>query len=630
MADTARMAGSGGSPESVQALVLRQVEARPDVIAVRDAASGREVTYAQLWTAAGRLARRLTATGIGRGDLVGVDLDRGADLLVALLGIVRSGAAYLPLDGRAPDSRIHTVLGTAGVRVVVAADAEPADAPRIPAGVLRLAPVLPGETEDASHQDSPRGDALPGGGRVGPEDPVYVAYTSGSTGVPKGVVVPQRAVVSLATEPRYCVIGPGDRVAQLATPAFDALTFEVWSALGAGATVVVLPAVTDMTVPAWARLVRDEGITTMFLTTSLFHMVAREEPGALHGVRDVLVGGEQLDLAATRRVLADRPPTRLVNAYGPTETTTFAAWFHCTQESLSGRDRVPIGQPLHQTELRIMSEDGRPVAPGETGELHIGGARVATGYLGRADLTAQRFVALGLPGDPPRALHYRTGDLARQDGSGAVELLGRADRQVKLRGFRIEPEEIERAAVRTGLVDAAFVEKTGGAGAERLTAFVLPRQAEPGDAAGESAGVTAELARRLSEELPSYMVPTAWRVLDSVPLGVTGKADRAALLASLDEEPPDRPRTAVRAETDPVTAVVLSVLAELVPGVTPLPGDDFLALGGNSILAIQTASRLSRELDLDVEPTDVLLATTLADLGAQLTDRHPDLAAKGR
>ena len=322
-------------------------------------------------------------------------------------------------------------------------------------------------------------------------------------------------MIRLVTSPNYCTIAPGDRVANSSNPAFDATTFEVWSTLTAGGTLVVLPPVTDLPLDSWVDMIRAERITTMFLTTSLFHMVARERPTAFRTVDTLIVGGEQLEFAAVRRVLAEGPPQRLLNAYGPTETTTFATYYECTVDSLAGCERVPIGYALQNTRLHVVDEDLRPVRPGEPGELCIGGPGVALGYLHRPELTTEKFVPEPPVDGHPAGTMYRTGDLVRELPSGALELLGRRDRQIKLRGFRIELEEIERAAVDTGLADAAFVEKLGQGPSATLIGFVLPAESAPPQPADLCATLLAELARRL----PAYMIPARWNVLAEVPAG---------------------------------------------------------------------------------------------------------------
>jgi amino acid adenylation domain-containing protein len=593
---------STGAPAcGIQDLVLEQVRRRPEAPAVHEPSSGRILTYRELWRRAGALAGLLTGHGLTRGDPVAVALGRSAELVVALLGIVRAGAAYLPLDDRAPAGRIAAILEEAQTRIVVCPRSSTAD-PVLPPGVRRLA--------------VPEGAAATGpapavaGTR---DDPVYVAYTSGSTGRPKGVVVPHRAVIRLVSGATYCPIRPEDRVANMSNPAFDATTFEIWSTLTVGATVVVLPPVTDLTLDDWAQLVRAQRITTMFLTTSLFHMVAREAPAALRSLHTVVVGGEQLDLTATRRVLAAGPPGRLVNGYGPTEATTFASYFVCTTESLAGREAVPIGCPLQQTRLHVLDEDLRPVPPGEVGELCIGGPGVALGYLHQPDLTAERFVPEPVATGETAGLMYRTGDLARQLPDGALLLLGRRDRQVKLRGFRIELEEIERAAAATGLIDGVFVEKVGQGPFAWLAGFVLPAAGVPADALPDA------LTAALAERVPSYMVPSRWEVLAELPLGPTGKVDRARLRVRLRELPP-APGTAA----EPVPPELAQIWGEVL-SVDPVdPAHNFFDVGGNSILAIQLASRIGERMALPVEPADVMLAASLADLAARL--RHPEPA----
>ncbi|GAA1313756.1 non-ribosomal peptide synthetase [Saccharothrix xinjiangensis] len=571
---------------------------------MRSPRTGESLTYRQLWARSGRLAADLALRGVERGEVVAVDLGRSVDLVVALLGVVRAGGAYLPLDAHAPADRRAVLLEEAGARTTLtAADLRDTAAPEGEDGVVANRAVEGGD----------RGVDV----RAAGDDPCYVNFTSGSTGRPKGVVVPHRAVARLVTDARYCTVEPGDRVANAANPAFDATTFELWHTLTAGAAVVVFPAVTELRLDDWVELVRAEGITTAFLTTSLFHMVARERPGAFRGLRTVVVGGEQLDLAACLRVLAEDPPARLVNGYGPTETTTFATYYDCTPDSLAGRDRVPVGFPLQDTPVHVLDADLRPVEPGATGELCVGGPGVALGYLNRPDLTRERFV----PAPGGDGVVYRTGDLARVLPDGALEVLGRRDRQVKLRGFRIELEEVERAVLATGLVDSAFVEKLGEGPSACLACVVLPAG---GDAA-DPEGLPAALGEALARSLPAYMAPTRWQVLSGLPYGPTGKVDRARVFESFRPEFHESAEKGVSTADEPVlvsvTGQVELVWKEVLGVSTVEAQDNFLDAGGNSILAIQLASRLRERLAVDVEPTDVLLADSLAELAGRVGER---------
>jgi amino acid adenylation domain-containing protein len=571
----------------VHAVVAQWVRGRPDALAVQDVSHGVTLSYTELWAAAGRVARMLAAHGVHAGDVVAVALDRSSELVSALLGILRAGAVYLPLDPQAPAARVRTVLTDAAARYVIASPGRRAELPGTGGPVVLDVPVDgPADFTDSA---------------AGGDDPCYLMYTSGSTGIPKGVVVPHRAVVRLVTRAHYCVVSPGDRCANTANPAFDATTFEIWAALAAGGTVVVIPSVLEMSFTDWADLVRRERIDTMFLTTSVFHTVARENPAAFATLGNLVVGGEQLEMPAVRAVLAEGPPRRLVNGYGPTETTTFAAAFDCTPAGLAGLDRIPVGFPLQDTGLHILDDQLDPVAPGAVGELCVSGPGVALGYLNRPELTAERFVR-----EPSTGTRiYRTGDLARMLPTGAVEVLGRRDDQVKLRGFRIELGEIEQVLLATGLCDNAVVRKIGAGSAAFLAAFVLPARSAP------QATLVAELTAAVTERLPGYMVPARWQILERFPLGPTGKVDAGRLVALLGTPGTASGPAAPAGElVDAVRQIWLDVLAVPDAG----PGDNFLDLGGNSVTAVQVAARIQHHLDLPVEPADVLLADSLADL----------------
>lgn len=508
--------GPGLPPYGVHHLVAGRVRATPDTVAVRHH-QGAALTYGELWERAGSLAATLSRSGIGRGDAVVLAMDRSVELVVALLGVARSGAAYVLLDPHSPTSRNALILEEVGARAVVLAADQPEAA--IPAGPRRI--VLP-LTEPP--------DVAPPEVDGAAEDPLYVSYTSGSTGRPKGVVTPHRAVVNFVTSADICTLSGSDVVASLSSPASDATTMEIWSTLAAGATIVVLPHIMDLGVEDWPGILVRHGITVMFLMTALFDLIARANPAAFAPLRTLMFAGEPVNPDTVLRVCAADPPRRLVQGYGPTETTVFATYFECTAESVTGRAQVPLGTAMKNYDLYVLDADFAEVRPGESGELFIGGPGVATGYFGRPDLTAQRFLRRGPSGAPI----YRTGDLVRQQPDGNLEFLGRVDRQVKIRGYRVELEEVERAVLATGLATAAVVEKVGEGRLGHLVCFLVPQPDPDASTAGVASG-GADLAITLSAAtaklVPGYMIPARWIGLPALPVTSTGKVDRNRLLA---------------------------------------------------------------------------------------------------
>ncbi|WP_406171529.1 non-ribosomal peptide synthetase [Streptomyces sp. NBC_00996] len=585
--------------DPVHQVVGEQSRRRPDSLAVIEPTTGRQVTYRELWNLSGALAARLRSAGVRRADACGIDLGRSADLVVALLAVARAGACYVPLDTGAPRQRSAAQLTDAAARCLIGAPEERDRATALPAGI----PVVDMVRECGEDPQDPDPEVLG-------EDPLYVNFTSGTSGRPKAVVVPHRAVRRLADSPVYCRIEPGTRVGNAANPAFDATTFEVWATLVAGGTVVVLPSAAVMGLDGWTELLGTARVDALFLTTSLFHVIALERPAALGTLETLLVGGEAMNPEAARRVLAAAPPGRLVNVYGPTEATTFATYYDLTPERLDRVDQVPIGHAIQHTSLHVLGPDLRPVADGERGELCIGGPGVALGYLGRPDLTAERFVTLTGANEPGTV--YRTGDVVRRSPEGRLEIFGRLDRQVKLRGFRVELEEVERAAIATGLVAEAVVEKAGEGGSASLVGFALP--ADQGGAGSDT--VAEKLRSALAALLPDYMLPARWTVLQRLPLGPTGKVDRGALLAGIATAAPDEPDEPDGESfgTDAVPGEVRRLWCEVLGVAGARLEDNFIESGGNSILAIQLSSRIGETTSVELSPADVLLAADLSDL----------------
>ncbi len=607
------------------------------------AADGREVSYRELERRAARLARRLAALGIGPETPVALCLPRTPEMVVASLAVLLSGGAYVPLDPAYPPERLAWIAGDVAAPVVLV----PAGAERAGfawAGAARLVEVgaegRSERTEDAAAATgaADTGADLPGRG-IDDRRLAYVMYTSGSTGRPKGVAVTQRAVHRLVRHTDYVRLRPGDRVAQVANPAFDAATFEIWGALLNGGCLVFLPQSVLLSPPDLARALAQERVSTMFLTSALFHQVARQAPRAFAPLRELLFGGEAADPRLVRAVLAAGPPARLLHVYGPTETTTFATW-HAVREVAPGAASVPIGGPVGNAVARVLDRELRELPVGAVGELCIGGwtggEGLARGYFGRPELTAERFVP-----DPCSdaaegglgARLYRTGDLVRRLADGAIDFLGRLDRQVKLRGFRIEPGEIEAALAEHPRVrQAAVAVRQVGEGDRRLVAYVAAEpapgavpdaetgDAETGDAEAGSPGVIdpGELRAFLETRLPPYMVPAGFVFLGSLPLTATGKVDRRALAAGPAQEWGSRagrvhlpPRTAAEAALASIWAEVLRLDAAAGPSVE----DDFFALGGDSILSIQIVAR-ARQAGLAITPRQLFENPTIAGLAA--------------
>lgn len=545
-------------------LFERRVRERPEAVAI-DAGTER-ITYAELSARATRIARSLQALGVREETPVGVFMGPRVGQIVAQVAICRAGGTYVPLDPELPRERIEFMLADAGVSVVIT-DSTVDDLPL--GGRARLCI----EGEEPAPADAAAPPPLAGAAELR----THILYTSGSTGRPKGIEIVARNVSRLVLATDYVRIEPDDRIAQLASFSFDAAIFEVWGALLNGATVVLIAKTSALDPSALrAALVRHD-VTVMFMTTALFNLTAQSCPDAFRTLRYLLVGGERADARTMRAVLDAAPPRHFLHVYGPTEGTTFSTACELDRELVSS-PTVPIGRPIRYTQAFVLDAERRPVAAGETGELYLGGDGLARGYL-QPHLTAERFVAAAglVPGRPIRL--YRTGDVVRLRPDGMLEFVGRTDFQVKIRGYRIELEEIEAAALASGLVGAVAVTvQESGLGDKLLVAHVVPR--EPATFRPEA------LQQELQEKLPHYMVPARYEVRTSMPLSSTGKIDRTLLAG----EP--------RSEATPQDAlsVVIAALWAALLGVAKVgPDDDFFRLGGTSLLAARLVLQV-REL----------------------------------
>ncbi|WTC60260.1 amino acid adenylation domain-containing protein [Streptomyces cellulosae] len=490
----------------------RQVALRPDAVAV--VAADTTLTYRQLDAHAERLADTLADAGVGPGSVVPILMERSADVVVAFLGVLKAGGAYLPLHTAHPTAHLSLTLanGTPEVLLVDRARAghdlvaEQARAGR------RVILVEPGPAGAPAQAGPPQGRPA-----VRPTDLAYVMHTSGSTGVPKGIEITHEGVVALALDPCWEVTH-ADRVLFQAPHAFDGSTYEIWAPLLAGGRVVVArPG--GLNAARLQELVEQHGITRLSLTAGLFRVIAEDAPETFRGLAEVTTGGDVISPAAVSRVLEECPGIVVRTTYGPTEMTLCV-----TQQPWRAGDRlgstVPLGRPLDNTRLYVVDEWQQPVPPGVTGELCVAGAGMARGYRGRADLTAERFVPD--PFGKPRERMYRTGDLVRWSREGELVFLGRADHQVKIRGYRIEIGEVEAALASAPGVRAATVTVSEDRhGNKRLIGYIVPHD--------DSVPDTAAVTRGLTGRLPEYMVPSALVVLDALPLTANGKLDRAAL-----------------------------------------------------------------------------------------------------
>ncbi|SMH62084.1 non-ribosomal peptide synthetase [Azospirillum agricola] len=606
-----RPRGPGPFAEAtIAGLFARQAAATPEATALRF--GDRRLDYRTLDRQADRLAGRLRQRGVCPGDRVGIALGRSPELIAGLLAILRLGAAYVPLDLGYPAERLAWMAEDSGIGLLVTDSAGDAGigwtaVPRL------LMDGLP-ETDD-DNPPAPAAGHHPGPG-LGPDSPAYIMYTSGSTGLPKGVVVPHRGVVRLVKGADYARLDASEVMLLLAPVSFDASTFEIWGSLLNGGTLLIAPPL-ENDLLALGRIVREGGVTTLWLTSGLFTLMIDTAPDDLRGVRQLLTGGEALSRRHAAEALARLPGTTLINGYGPTENTTFTT---CHRFSKGPAALFPAGRPIAGTSVHILDPHGNPVPPGVAGELLTGGDGLAIGYHERPELTAERFVTLelDLAGERWSERLYRTGDLARwvpdpATGELVVDILGRIDRQVKIRGFRIEPGEVEaQLDGLPGVAECAVVVRDDEGG-PRLVAYYVPKADAAPDADHRGA-----LARRL----PDHMLPSRFVALDALPVSPAGKIDRKALAS-------DR----YRVDAEPAGEAPASATERLLAGVwAGILGDGaihrtthFFERGGNSLSAIRMIARVREALAAagrpDALPVRSVFEHPTLDSLARLIDR---------
>ena len=584
---------------SIPELFEEQAAGRPDELAVID--GRRSLTYGELDRRANGLARLLrTAHGVGPESVVGVCLERSLEMVVVWLAVLKAGGAYVPMDPEDPDDRLQVVIDDARPALLVTA---PSLRPRL----LGRGPAVAGVDE----LEGEAGGASPVAPHPGPRQLAYVMYTSGSTGRPKGVAVSHRSVLRLVRGAGYCDLGPEQVHLAVTPPTFDVSTFEVWGPLLNGGRLVVFPD-RQPDPDVLGEMLRWHRVTTLWLSAGLFHHVAAGHLHQLAGLRQLLAGGDVLSVPHVRAALEALPGCRLVNGYGPTECTTYACCHQVDLETL-GRT-VPIGRPIGSTEAYVLDAGMQPAPVGTPGELFLGGDGLARGYVGRPDLTAERFVPHPL--GPSGQRLYRTGDLARWLPDGTLEFLGRRDHQLKIRGFRVEPGEVEAALLAHPEVVDAVALGQGEGTSRRLVAFVVPASVGP--------GLPGRLREHAGERLPRHMVPSLIVEVDAIPVTANGKPDRralAALPAPAGAEGAGRPRDGA---ANALEAALGRLWQEALSGGPVGVTEDFFDVGGDSLSAMHVVSRIRVELGVTMDLETFFRCATIRGLAGELLARAGD------
>lgn len=571
-----------------------------DVIAIKSDRGN--PTYSELKNLVDRIADSLSKSGVGEGDRVALFLEQSPERIASVMAALKIGAIYVPLDPEYPAERLKLMLADSEPAIVVTQKSLRDRLPGDVAGLIEIGDAV-SKGKAAGAPETVKGD---------PNRAAYIIYTSGSTGVPKGTVVPHSGIVRLVRDTDYCEFGPEETILQAASVCFDASTFEIFGALLNGGS-LALPPAGHLTLESLSNCLENHQVTTLWLTAGLFQLMVEENLDAFAGVRQLLTGGDVVPVNHSSKLLKAFPGIRLINGYGPTENTTFTTTHRITPEDLKG-DSIPIGKPIANTTVWILDESGNPAAPGIAGELCCGGDGLALEYWKNPELTAEKFILAKIGGGKEERF-YRTGDLCRFRSDGVIEFLGRIDQQIKIRGFRVEPGEIESQLVRHPKVGQCKVAVVGeGAGEKTLVAFVSPRN-----------GVSPEpeeLLSSLQEKLPSYMIPSVCTVVKEFPVNANGKIDMSSLplpdlaVAIAPADRGDLARLATDLENE-----IIAIWQDVLPAKKISLDDDFFALGGHSLLGMKLFARIQREMDVSLPLSVLFHAPTVRKLAAEVESR---------
>jgi len=544
-----------------------------------------QLSYDELDRRSNQLGRYLANLGVGPEKLVGISMERSVEVVIAMLAILKAGGAYIPIDPAYPPDRLRFMVEDSGIAVLLTKGRFAHQMPQIKAPVLAL-----DRDWDAVAQQSDRSLQS----RTFSENAAYVIYTSGSTGLPKAIAVSHRSLIRLLRDTNYIQFQGDEVVAQTVNFSFDPTTFEIWGALLNGCSLVIIGNEDLLDVDRFAAEIKDKGVNVLFLATSLFNEMGRQNPALFNSVKHLLFGGEAVHPGTAAAVLESGGPERLVNAYGPAECTTFTSWY-LVQEVGRDATSVPIGKPVANTQVYVLDRHTNLEPVGAMGYLYVGGEGVARGYWQRPELTAERY--LPNPYGQPGERMYCSGDLARWMEDGNLEFFGRADNQIKIRGFRVELGEIEAALLQhEGVRNCAVLMKTGVSG-KRLVTYIS------GEASAD------ELKDYLKTKLPEYMVPSVYVILSELPLSTNGKVDRRALPDVQDGAP----------ETMTAIEELLIDIWTQVLGATQIGvRDNFYDLGGESLLALRIVSRTNKYFQVELSVRTLLEHPVLMDFAQTL------------